>query len=65
MGRDMCEIAGTDPWSIQEPIGHKTPTMTLRYAHLSPTHLHAAVRLLDAPAGGRNCTKPGPGSSDA
>ena len=28
--------------------------MTLRYAHLSPTHLHAAVRLLDTATGGTN-----------
>ncbi len=28
-------------------LGHTSPTMTLRYAHLSPQHLTSAVRVLD------------------
>jgi integrase len=41
-------IAGVDLHTIRELLGHKTMAMTLRYAHLSPTHLHQAVRALDA-----------------
>jgi hypothetical protein len=53
-------MAGVDLRTIQELMGHKTLAMTLRYAHLSPTHLHAAVRALDTPSGGRTGTKPAP-----
>lgn len=38
-------------WLIMRGIpisGHISPTMTLRYAHLSPKHLTSAVRVLDA-----------------
>jgi hypothetical protein len=45
-------------------MGHKTLAMTLRYSHLSPTHLHAAVRALDTPAGGRTGTGAGEARGD-
>jgi hypothetical protein len=53
-------MRGADLRSVQELMGHKTLTMTLRYAHLSTEHRLAAVRLLDAPPGGRTGTKPAP-----
>jgi len=50
---------------LQEILGHKTMTMTLRYAHLSPEHKKKAVNLLNgltAPAPpadlSQNVTKP-------
>ncbi len=42
-------MAGVDLYRVQTLMGHKTPAMTLRYAHLSPQHLRAAVALLDMP----------------
>lgn len=39
-------MAGVDLYRIQNLLGHKTPSMVLRYAHLSPDHLRAAVELL-------------------
>jgi integrase len=47
-------MAGVDLYRVQMLMGHKTPAMTLRYAHLSPQHLRAAVALLDDTPG----TKP-------
>ena len=32
---------------VQEALGHTTITMTMRYSHLSPDHLRAAVAVLD------------------
>ncbi len=34
--------------TVSNLLGHTTPSMTLRYAHLSPTHLTSAVRVLDS-----------------
>jgi integrase len=36
-------MAGVDIRTVQELMGHSTITMTMRYAHLSPTHLREAV----------------------
>jgi integrase len=33
--------------TVSNLLGHTTPTMTLRYAHLSPKHLTSSVRVLD------------------
>lgn len=38
---------GVDLKSVQELLGHKTFTMTLRYSHLSPQHKKEAIRVLD------------------
>lgn len=42
-------MAGVDLYSVQTLLGHKTPAMTLRYAHLSPGHLRQAVEVLASP----------------
>lgn len=34
--------------TIGKLLGHKNPAQTLRYAHLSPTYLTTAVRVLDS-----------------
>ena len=36
-------MAGVDIRSVQELMGHSTIIMTMRYAHLSPSHLRTAV----------------------
>jgi integrase len=32
---------------VQEALGHQTIAMTMRYSHLAPDHLRAAVAVLD------------------
>jgi integrase len=44
-------MAGVDIRTVQELMGHKTIGMTVRYAHLAPTHTLAAVERLDAKTG--------------
>jgi integrase len=41
-------MAGVDITTVKELLGHKTLTMTLRYAHLAPSHKVKAVDLLDS-----------------
>lgn len=40
-------MAGIDITTVKELLGHKTLTMTLRYAHLAPAHKVKAVEILD------------------
>ena len=40
-------MAGQDLTTVKELLGHKTLTMTLRYAHLGPSHKVKAVDVLD------------------
>jgi site-specific recombinase XerD len=40
-------MRGATAKAIQELAGHKDLTTTLRYMHLSPSHLEQAIRLLD------------------
>ena len=40
-------MAGIDITTVKELLGHKTLTMTLRYAHLAPAHKVKAVDILD------------------
>jgi len=40
-------MAGVDITTIKELLGHKTLTMTLRYAHLAPSHEVKAVHIPD------------------
>ncbi len=42
-------MSGADLYQVQRLARHRRPEMTMRYAHLSPAHLRAAVELLDAP----------------
>ncbi len=41
-------MSGVDLTTIKELLGHKTLTMTLRYAHLAPSHKVNAVKILDS-----------------
>lgn len=40
-------MAGVDITTVKELLGHKTLTMTLRYAHLAPSHKVKAVEILE------------------
>jgi integrase len=43
-------MAGVDIRTVQELMGHKSITMTMRYAHLSPKHRTDALEKLCASA---------------
>ena len=39
---------GVSLYEVQKVLGHSTPVMTQRYAHLAPEHLRGAAKALDA-----------------
>ena len=43
----MLMMGGVPLATVSNLLGHASPTMTLRYAHLSPKHLTSAVRVLE------------------
>ena len=49
-------MAGVNITTVKELLGHKTLTMTLRYAHLAPSHKVKAVDLLDSKINGEKPT---------
>jgi integrase len=40
-------MKGADIMTVKELLGHKSLSMTLRYAHLAPSHKRKAIELLD------------------
>ena len=49
-------MRGASLKELQEILGHKTMTMTLRYAHLSQEHKKKAVNLLNGLTASKNKT---------
>ena len=47
-------MAGVDLTTVKELLGHKSITMTLRYAHLAPSHKVKAVDILDKTLNGKS-----------
>jgi integrase len=50
-------LRGGDLKDIQELLGHKTMTMTLRYAHLTQEHKRKAINLLNGLTAGKPVEK--------
>lgn len=50
-------MAGVPQRTVMAILGHRDPRMTMRYQHVSPEHLHDAVRALDS--AGREALRPG------
>ena len=44
-------MAGVDLTTVSKLLGHKTLAITLRYAHLAPSHMVKAVDILDKQIG--------------
>ena len=44
-------MAGVDRTTVSKLLGHETLAMTLRYAHLAPSHMVKAVDILDKEIG--------------
>jgi len=51
-------MAGVDVRTVQELAGHKSITMTMRYAHLAPEHKKRAVAKLDVEVTANSTTVP-------
>lgn len=45
-------MQGVDLYAVGQLLGHRTPRMTQRYAHLSPQYMAGAVGKLDGVFGG-------------
>jgi integrase len=49
-------MAGVDLTTVSRLLGHKTLTMTLRYAYLAPSHMVQAIDILDKAVNGKAAT---------
>jgi site-specific recombinase XerD len=58
-------MKGVDIRTVQELMGHKTITMTLRYSHLSPAHQLDAVQRLNRPPTSTSTSTEPDGGADA